>query len=318
MRLLNSSYEIWEQEKGLLGVYKQIEKAARTSYKSEDRITDDSAQKMVDSLIKSRHYACLEHGTIYLKCDDLGPDEYGKTSCTIPLKGKYSNNPYSKVVYRHWDQKPTELQSEFCKTIPRTTVYVTTNARVIVENGWEDDLQYLCEPTKYHERRITVKFVWPIGIVRDALRHRKFSFMNESTRYCNYGKDKFGNQVSFIIPSWSSIPPGEYDGPVNITKSLGKDFTFVYGCYNAEYFYMDMLRDGASPQEAREVLPLCTKSELIMTGFVEDWKHFFALRSHIAATGKPHPDMQVIVDKVLNEFIERDYIKGDEDLTQYK
>ena len=307
MRLLNSSYEIWEQEKGLLGVYKQIEKAARTSYKSEDRITDDSAQKMVDALIKNKHYACLEHGTIYLKCDDLGPDEYGKTSCIIPLKGKYSNNPYSKVVYRYWDQKPTELQSEFCKTIPRTTVYVTTNARVIVENGWEDDLQYLCEPTEYHEKRITVKFVWPIGIVRDALRHRKFSFMNESTRYCNYSKDKFGRQISFIIPSWSKIKPGEYHSPTTVTKDLGKDFTFAYSCYNAEYFYFDMLADGATPQEAREVLPLSTKSDLIMTGFVEDWKHFFALRAD-GVSGPPHPNAKLLAEPLKKEFIKRGYI----------
>lgn len=101
MRLIDSGYEYIKQEPGLIGVYKQIERAARVSYKSEDRITEGSAQRMVEALIKNGHLACLEHGTIYLKCDDLGPDEYGKTSNVIPLKGNYSRNPYSRVTYHN-------------------------------------------------------------------------------------------------------------------------------------------------------------------------------------------------------------------------
>jgi len=79
-------------------------------------------------------------------------------------------------------------------------VYITTNARVIFENGWEDDLQYMCEPTEFHEKRITVKFITSIGICREILRHRHMSFLNESTRYCNYSKGKFNSELTFIIP----------------------------------------------------------------------------------------------------------------------
>ena len=296
MRFVNSSYEIIDQESNVLGIYKQIEKAARTSYKSEDRITEDSAKKMVDTLIKNKHYACLEHGTIYLEI----PDDVWVAVC-----GDYENNPYSKVV--HVTSNPTK-DGGF-KTIQH---FITTNARVIVENGWQNDLQYVCEPTEFHERRVTVKFTCDIGVGREITRHRVFSFMQESTRYCNYSKDKFGRQVTYIIPSWSVIQPGEYKSPLDVIQTVGKDLTFAHSCYNGEYFYFDMLDDGATPQEARQVLPLSVKTDLVMTGFVSDWKHFFALRSHIAATGKPHPDLQVLADALLEDFKNRQYITDEE------
>lgn len=78
--------------------------------------------------------------------------------------------------------------------------YITTNARVLIENNWLEDLQYMCEPTKYHAKRISVKFTTSIGITRELIRHRVFSFMNESTRYCNYSKGKFGSELTFVIP----------------------------------------------------------------------------------------------------------------------
>ena len=96
----------------------------------------------------------------------------------------YYGNPYSKV---------SEVQSD-------GSLYVTTNARVLFDNNVQEDAKYICEPTEFHEKRITVKFVASIGVVREILRHRKFSFLNESTRYCNYSKSKFGNELTFIIP----------------------------------------------------------------------------------------------------------------------
>lgn len=151
MKLINSKYEIIEQSWGLSGVYKQIEKAARTAYKSEDKITDGSAQRMVDALCKSNHGACLEHGTIYLAIPAI--------ELTVDQIEDYMNNPYSKMVFNEKEQ----------------CAFITTNARVIFENDWEDDLEYLCEPTEFHEKRITVKFTTSIGIVREILRHRRFN-----------------------------------------------------------------------------------------------------------------------------------------------
>ena len=303
MKLINSSYEIIPQEPGILGVYKQIEKAARTAYKSEDKITDNSAKRMVDALCKQNHGACLEHGTVYLKTDN------------IELWDHYYFDPYS-ILYEVEDN----------------AFYITTNARVVFENEWLDDLKYLCEPTENHEKRITVKFTASIGVVREILRHRKFSFLNESTRYCNYSKDKFGNELTFIIPQWIydlQRKQAEYmDYATCMPKSWllnMKDQQLVEQLVvqdrhtaawydhlrfcEEDYLYLIGDNDGyqLKPEEARGILPLDLKSELIVTGFVDDWIHFFRLRSHIAATGKPHPDIQKLADGLMQEFIDRGY-----------
>ena len=315
MRLIDPSYEIIEQEPGVLGVYKQIEKAARTAYKSEDKITEGSAQRMVEALCKSNHGACLEHGTIYLFKKELDPN----------FINKYSKNKYSVSIV---------INDATNKDVLGT--YITTNARVIFENGWEDDLQYICEPTEFHEKRITVKFTTSIGIVREILRHRHFSFLNESTRYCNYSKGKFNEELTFIIPQWIYDCRDEW---APCTKWPEEKLDYLYD-YSGEQLvhhltaidrtvaaYYDILEDiereylfdvtepdgyKLKPEEARGILPLDLKSELIVTGFVSDWIHFFRLRSHIAATGKPHPDIQKIADPLMQEFIDRGYCTYEE------
>ena len=155
MKFIDSSFEIIKQQPNLIGLYKHVERIARTSYKSEDKITEDSAKKMVDTLIKNKHLACLEHGTIYLRYvyDFNGDPE-------LPIDD-YKSNPYSRVTSKWVDNDKLEY-------------YITTNARVIIENGWESDLQYMCEPTEYHAKRYTIKFITSIGIGREFTRHRKF------------------------------------------------------------------------------------------------------------------------------------------------
>lgn len=320
MRLIDPSYEIIPQEEGLLGVYKQIEKAARTAYKSEDKIAEGSAQRMVEALCKLNHGAALEHGTIYLKkrFDVSAIGSYRKNGIQ-----KYDLDPYSKVV--------CDDHMDFCNA------YITTNARVIFENGWEDDLQYMCEPTEFHEKRITVKFTTSMGIVREILRHRHFSFLNESTRYCNYGKDKFGSELTFIIPRWiydlqaeeASYPnPCDHSSQAWLMNEHGEDLIKDLICMDRsasawwdamtraeeDYMYFITTDEGykLKPEEARGILPLDLKSELIVTGFVSDWIHFFRLRSHIAATGKPHPDIQILADPLMQEFIDRGYCTYEE------
>ena len=146
MRLINQSYEIWNQPAGLKGVYKQIERVGRVCYKSEDKITEDSAKPFVDRMIKSGHGAMLEHGTVYLAM----PME-----TILPIEangwGKYTKNPYSKGF-------------KVCEVDGQRRVAITTNLRVLVENGWLDDLQYICEPTVFHEKRVTVHFVCDRGV----------------------------------------------------------------------------------------------------------------------------------------------------------
>ena len=176
--------------------------AGRTAYKSEDRITEGSAKKFVEALIKLKHGAVLEHGTVYLAIPDHEPDEFGRLDYSSVCVGNYGANKYSKVKYKHYTQEPNETQKYYCSKIPRTTTYVTTNLRVLVENGWMDDLQYLCEPTEYHEKRITVKFICSRSIAQEITRHRVFSFLMESQRYVSYNKEKFGNGITIIIPEW--------------------------------------------------------------------------------------------------------------------
>lgn len=271
MKTIKQSFKIIPQDKGLEGIYKQIELAGRTCYKSEDKITETSAKDFVDRMIKSGHGAMLEHGTVYLNlplyvhCED------------------YIDNPYSKV-------KSTK---DYC--------YVTTNLRMLVENNLLNDLQYLCEPTDYHHKRITVKFTTDQGVMREFTRHRVFSFACESTRYCNYSKDKFDNEITFIEPDWVSDTKEINSEAYNNAYEI-----FCSAMEEAEGYYMTLIENGFKPQQARNVLPLATKCELVMTGFISDWKHFMSLRTPENA----HPQARELAKGIKEEFIKLGYINN--------
>lgn len=309
MKLINPSAKILKQEPGLEGIYKQIELAGRTCYKSEDKITDGSAKSFVDRMIKSNHLAMLEHGTVYLAIPgESEPDEWGRVDCSPCYKGEYSRNKHSKVNYEYWHQESIGTQKEFCKSIPRSTIYVTTNLRVLVENDWLDDLQYLCEPTEYHERRITFKLLTSIGVTRELNRHRVNSIAEQSTRYCNYSKDKFGNEVTFCIPNWlSNIKEGSYTWKDYfgdwryIDMSSPIEDKFIAELFSSERAYLELITKGWQPQQAREVLPLCTATEAVYTAFESDWNHFFDLR-YFESTGKVHPNMKELTTLMYKEY----------------
>lgn len=273
MKLIESSVIIKEQEPGINGLYKHIEWAGRHCYKSLDKITEDSAKEFVDRMIKLGHWAMLEHGTVYLKIRNTIPVEgmtkekwHIEMGDLIAKTRAYENNPYTRISYD--DNK--------------AFVYITTNLRVLVENGWLDDLQYQCEPTEHHEKRITAKFICDRGVSHEFVRHRVFSFAQESTRYCNYCSNRFGGEITFIKPSWWS----------KLGTTHKQDFElFMEHC---ESEYLEFIEQGWKPQEARQVLPNALKTELIMTGFESDWEHFFELRcSH-----KAHPDAKKLADEL--------------------
>lgn len=299
MKLCKPLFEIWEQSAGLEGVYKHIEKVGRVCYKSEDKITEDSAKPFVDRMIKSGHGAMLEHGTVYLYVRRKGNE-----SLEVD---RYLMNPYSRVIFR---QFPNSRDME---------IYITTNLRVLVENGWLKDLEYICEPTEFHERRVTVHFVCDRGVSHEFVRHRVMSFAQESTRYCNYSKDKFGNELTFIIPCWLDIPTGHYvywDGDwcdidkmkIQLPEGEHKDIdAFLWTLNNAETHYTLLINSGWKPQEARAVLPNSLKTELVVTGFTSDWNHFFDLRAR-GTTGAPHPQAKELAEPLMKEFITREYI----------
>ena len=287
MKLIESKVEIIEQQPGLEGVYKQIELAGRTCYKSEDKITEDSAEAFVGRILKSKHGAMLEHGTVYLKFETVKSDIH-------PLD-KYYHNRYSRVTTEEGLTKQTKI------------VFVTTNLRVLVENGWFDDLKYLSEPTEHHEKRITARFTCDRGVSHEIVRHRVMSFAQESTRYCNYGKDKFGNEVTFIKPTWYNIVSDEqkeaFDDFLSISEEAYMALLDKWENRIPDKRYKTKFKGNPlTPQQARQVLPNALKTEIVVTGFESDWEHFFSLRSPKYGAQGVHPDMAKLADELYEKL----------------
>lgn len=197
MRVINAGYEIISNLNGA-EILKHIERCARVCYKSEDRITDGSAEKMVAALIRSGHEAMLEH--------------------------------YS----------------------------------------------------------FTVKFICDRGIANELVRHRIASFAQESSRYCCYAKDKFGKELTFINPCFWEPDSDNYA-------------RWFHEMDEAEKTYLAMIEDGATPEQARDILPMSIKTEIVMTANLREWRHFFKLRAE-GVTGKPHPQMLEITIPFLKEL----------------
>ena len=210
---------------------------------------------------------------------------------------KYINNPYTKCF------KFTEYTEDVINDRKNVEDYllVTTNLRVIFENGWEKDLKYICEPNSNHIKRYTVKFICNRQVSHEFVRHRLFSFAQESTRYCNYTKGKFGSELTFIQPCWFYDPAMLSTNEVNELKS---------SLFDIEQRYFNLINDyNWKPQQAATILPNSLKTELIMTGFIDDWKHFFDLRAK-GTTGTPHPQAKELAEPLMNEFIKRGYLNN--------
>ena len=272
MKLVESKAEYIPQEEGLEGIYKQIELAGRTAYHSLDKITPDSAKNFVDRMIKSKHGAALEHGTVYL----FIPQETNYEVFERYIKNNYSHTFEILILSR-----PKGL-------------YVVTNYRVLVENNWLDDLQYLCSPTEFHERRYTMRFTCSRAIAQELTRHRVFSYLMESQRYINYSKKRHGGEITYIIPSWMPQKERHIDTSNGWGVMNGEKLYAFLGKAERHYFYL--LDSGLQPQQARDVLPNATKTELVVTGFSSDWKHLLDLRL-FEKTGKVHPDMKDLMQK---------------------
>lgn len=268
MKLIKQSFEFINQtDFSLVGIKKHIERCARVSYKSENKITDTSYEKFVNMLESRGHDRPLEFGTVYLTL--RGDDTDALRNIFI-----YAENPWTKI-------RKQVIKAEYDPNIHVVLNYVTTNYRVIVENHLEEDLKYLCEPTEYHYKRYTAHMILDRGVMDEFRTHVGLSHLAESTRYCNYSKDKFGNELTFIQPCW------------DIRGSNYIDFL-----QHAEWGYFRMLKNGWTPQQARSVLPLGIKSELISCGFKDAWENFFKRRDAPDA----HPMAQEIANPMHKEF----------------
>ena len=292
MKLVNPSCIVDDQKEfDLIGIKKHIEKCARVCYKSENNITENSCENFVFNLIKRGHSRPLEFGTVYLHVVDNG---FWETEQII--------NFYSK------DSLWSRDNQIFNKSDGTLHHYITTNFRVIIENGLKDHLKYICDPTEYHYKRHTVHFVLSRGCMDDFRTHVSLSHLGESTRYCNYTKNKFGG-VTFVIPQWCvTIPPTDGLDDLDALRKFFIDnncepseFIFLETLHTCETAYQKIINNGGTPQEAREVLPLSVKSELISCGFEDAWENFFMRRTA--------PDAQVEA-QVLSKQIKQEFIKN--------
>jgi thymidylate synthase (FAD) len=267
MKLIENKIEKLEQKHDLLGIYEQIEIAGRTAYKSLDKIEYDengrskTAKAFVDKMIELGHGSPLEHGTVYL---------------TFPF-GRGADMMYGLLRYTSVKKDPSILDSP---------VYVTTNYRVLLENNLLDDLEFICEPTEFHEKRTTFRLTCARVQADSFVRHRVFSFLMESTRYCNYSDGKFDGKITVINPvEWNNFSA--------VQQNL------FFGAWNhSEDNYMTLIKTGVKPEDARDVLPLQLKTELIMTGTESQWKQFFKLRISEHA----HPDAKYIAEQIKEQL----------------
>ena len=292
MKLIKQSFEILEQKDySLIGIKKFIERCGRVCYKSEDRITDDSYEKFVNMLEKRDHARPLEFGTVHLKM--ILPDFEGFIHSLLTIG--MLNNIWIKHAYKG------------------DVIYITTNYRYYLDiiKYFPNVKKYLTEEdNEYYPKRYTVHFITSRGVMDEFRTHVGLSHLAESTRYCNYSKDKFDNELTFIIPSWLDTPEGHYTWETMFGDNRYIDTSSpIKEQYNATLFiaeknYLDFIRQGWTPQQAREVLPLSVKSELISCGFEDAWSNFFYRRCAKDA----HPMAREIAIPLKEEFIKKGYI----------
>ena len=323
MIILTSNTELVQQEPGLVGAYKQIERVGRACWASENLITDHSYEDFIKGLMSREHNAPLEHGTIYLIYIIGSPlyDPYYMVHADDVQF--FERNPYSKVVEKHFDvavqAKDSEWMYKFVAQYgPSTAYFITTNLRVIVENFDAKTREkildhFVMDPYPEHEKRITVHFTCQRAISAEFNRHRKDSIMERSSRYCNFSKDKFGNEIGIVKPDWVENPyEGEHLDFMGYVRALfyhgaGEWTKFDYWVFAnlaCEWVYMNLIELGAKPEEARDVLPMDLQTELYHTAFISDWIHFFKLRAWISKGNKPHPEAMKLARQVFDKFVE--------------
>lgn len=296
MKFVKQSAQLIRQNPGLDGIYSIIESAGRTCYKSDIGTGPDHAKKFTSRMIESKHMAMLEHAVVYLVVsnDDMKVIDF------------YNKNHFSYVNY-------SKTAKAYC---------ITTNYRVIVENDRFEDLdKYMVDrPFAAHEKWMTVRVHMDRVGSQSVVRHRVMSFAQESTRYCLYLKEKFGSELKIVVPQKlkdvrlrdaESIAADVVDqmlGEVPLwkriltafkrPKKLDAETLWAVANKTSESVYMRLCDEyGWKAQEARSVLPFDVDTEIVISGPMCGWKHFFDLRSH-GTTGAPHPDIKILSDQI--------------------
>lgn len=279
MKLIKQSFEFINQtDFSLVGIKKHIERCARVSYKSEDKITDTSYEKFVNMLESREHDRPLEFGTVHLKIESSKFQGF--------MQALYAERIFNNI----W------IKSNYNEGV----MYITTNYRYYsdITKHLPNIKEYFTEEdNEYYPKRYTAHMILDRGVMDEFRTHVGLSHLAESTRYCNYSKDKFDNEVTFIEPCWDIKTANEIITPEGTHKS-SNSYEFLIALKDAEYHYLNLLAKGWTPQQARSVLPLGIKSELISCGFEDAWRNFFLRRDAPDA----HPMAQEIAKPMHEEF----------------
>ena len=306
IKVVNPSVEMWSQDGYTLdAIWKHIARCARVCYQSVPKNNGETDYGfIVRTLLKGKdvvnknyyniktcHLSVFEHGTVHLKYRLFMAKDTVRAN-------RFINNRYSK----------TKEDDGY--------LYVTTNMRVLIENNWMNELEFIDTTPNcpYYYERVTVNFITDIGASRELNRYRVNSISEESTRYCRYNADKFGNNITVAKLPWINIEDSACQGYVTglysdneicndnkIVPHFTKNWTainwFLYGLQIANLVYCKCIELGWTAQQAREILPLNTKTQVVHTAFVDDWQHFIDLRSS-GVSGVPHPMAKELADKV--------------------
>ena len=318
IKVVNPSVEVWKQEGySLDDIWKHIARCARVCYQSVPKNNGETdydflkrtilrgkdIKDITTEDIPKLHLSVFEHGTVYL---------------AIPFKclKKEENIPLIDVINSSYSRYFITGHNDF-----ENYYHVVTNMRVIIENkafmafNYMDDIS---DSFNYNFKRVTLSMTTDIGASRELNRHRANSVSEESTRYCAYDKDKFGNGITVAKLPWiPEVDPNDEghdynegffnDNEVFDNNVIEEQYTdnwnavdwFFYGLQICDLVYRKTRELGWTAQQAREILPLNTKTQVVHTAFVYDWEHYIDLRSN-GVSGAPHPMATELADKVNN------------------
>ena len=309
MRVIEPSATIVRHD---VSPYEFIEKVGRTCYKSEDKITEGSAKKFVHNLIERNHWAMLEHETVFFETScgfmsnflasfDNVPEAFRFINitnyrCDNLISGSFRSfyelfknyhdhyqilRPLERILFLNYPDIFGEFSDTVDEQLWKDTVFEIPRVMFISRYRYKPEILS-------HHLTHTVHFVCDRGVSHEIVRHRVASFGQESTRYCNYSKDKFGKEITVIKPLF-------FDEKMCAYKSWHNS------CSVAEKYYFELLEYGATPQEARSVLPNSLKTEIMVTATEEEWQHIINLR-YLGLTGAPHPQMKQVMAFVVDDL----------------
>lgn len=316
IKVINPDAVYWAQEGyDLQSIYKHVARCARVCYQSQAKdgelpyeflkrviLRGKDIHEINNDDIDKLHLSVFEHGTVHLR---------------IPAKLVMCNEIANSLVHNQFSRYVVIGEKDH-----NNYYYITTNMRVIIEHNYWAFEQYIDDDKSRvgnYPERLTMCITTDIGCSRELNRHRCHSVSEESTRYCRYTANKFGNNISILKLPWIDYSPKKelidtayengfyndneiYDEKTHLieaknTNNWNAIGWFLYGIQIANLVYAKCIEHGWKAEQAREILPLNTKTQLVHTAFETDWEHFINLRAN-EVSGKVHPIMKDLAERI--------------------